>query len=472
MKVNTIPSEWMYRNSMRLDSTPYLMGAFEARMVLDKLQAEKLSLRQVTAGHNGGIYNGPQFVRNYVDEPEYGVPFVTGSSMLQADQTNISLLSKKDSYSNKLRHLELREGMTLISCSGTIGRMVYSRADFGGIWASQDVLKVVPDPGKISSGYLYAYLNTRFGVPQILAGEYGAVIRHLEPEHITELQVPRLGHVEEEAHNFIEDASRLRTQYQQQIRQATDLFFESVGLVDISSFEWHRMGRDLGFVSSLNGSTSLRALNFNARYRLLVERLSSVPHQTLGEICRGGRLSRGDRFKRVDSQEGFGAKLIGQKEIFWLEPEGRWISTVFSSEDIFVEDETILLAAQGTLGENEVYCRVAFVTGEWTEHAYSEHLMRVIPNPDEGMSSPVLFAFLRSETAFRCLRSMSASSKQQEPHPVLLRRLPVPIPPTAAQLEIQSLIRRAYSARHEASRLEKAAIELIENTIQEEADAR
>ena len=37
-------------------------------------------------------------------------------------------------------------------------------------------------------------------------------------------------------------------------------------------------------------------------------------------------------------------------------PEGRWISPRHAPSDIFVEDETILIAAQGTLGENEVFC--------------------------------------------------------------------------------------------------------------------
>jgi type I restriction enzyme S subunit len=46
----------------------------EARALLDRLQARKEPLHQLTAGHNGGIYNGPQFVRNYVDDPAYGVP--------------------------------------------------------------------------------------------------------------------------------------------------------------------------------------------------------------------------------------------------------------------------------------------------------------------------------------------------------------------------------------------------------------
>jgi len=67
-------SSWMEHNGLRLDSGPYLSGAMEARALLDRLKARKEPLHQLTAGHNGGIYNGPQLVRNYVDDPAYGMP--------------------------------------------------------------------------------------------------------------------------------------------------------------------------------------------------------------------------------------------------------------------------------------------------------------------------------------------------------------------------------------------------------------
>jgi type I restriction enzyme S subunit len=161
-------------------------------------------------------------------------------------------------------------------------------------------------------------------------------------------------------------------------------------------------------------------------------------------------------------------KLIGQKELFWLQPEGRWISPAFAPPDIFIEDETILLASQGTLGESEVFCRGELITGDWTKYAYSQHLLRVrsgIP----AISGAFLFAFLRSETVFRCLRSMSRGSKLQDFHRGILARLPVPIPSMGEREEIERLIRSAYQARHEALILEEEAIKAVEDAIHQEA---
>ncbi len=75
----------------------------------------------------------------------------------------------------------------MITCSGTIGRMTYVRPDMDGIWSSQDVLKVVPNPECIPPGYLYAFLSSRYGVPLVVSGTYGAIIQHIEPEHIADL---------------------------------------------------------------------------------------------------------------------------------------------------------------------------------------------------------------------------------------------------------------------------------------------
>jgi type I restriction enzyme S subunit len=464
-----IQRSWMDLNGLRLDSGPYLSGAFEARVALERLQAKKEPLYKLTKGFSGGIYNGPQFVRNYVDDREYGVPFITSGSMLLADFSRVALLSKRDAESAKLQHLRLSEGMTLITCSGTIGRMAYTRPDMEGFWSSQDVMKVVPDPERIPPGYLYAYLRSRYGVPMIVSGTYGAVIQHIEPRHIADLPVPRLGEaIEREAHNLVSEAARLRADYQRQVEQATALLFDAVGLRDITATEWHAQGPDLSFEQRPHSHGSLRALNYNPRFRKLKHELSQVPHKALGNLCSEGVLRSGVRFKRIDCAPEHGVRLVGQRELFWLSPEGRWISPELAPGDIFVDNETILVAAQGTLGESEVFCRAELITDPWTDFAYTQHLLRIRPGAN-SVSGAFLFAFVRSETAFRCLRSMSIGSKQQDIDRALLSQLPVPIPEEAVYNEVENLVRSAFSNRHLASSLESRAVVLVEQSIQETA---
>ncbi|KAB7670173.1 methylation-associated defense system restriction endonuclease subunit S MAD5 [Plesiomonas shigelloides] len=465
MKVKTIPSNWLSENGNRLDCNPYMGGAIEAKSIIRSLKDEADILKDLTAGHSGGIYNGPKFQRIYLTSEEHSVPFLTTTSMMQADISSIARLKKKDAKSKKLSFLEIKEGMILISCSGTVGRMTYAGKSLQGVWSNQDMLKVVADENKIGSGYLYAFLNSSFGIPLVLVGTYGAMILHIEPEHIENMPIPRLGNVKEnEIDSLIKKSSKLRGDFQKNIDAATELLFSSAGLSDITPAEWHSEGPDIGDQIYLKSPRSIRALNFGGRFKRLIENLKSVPHKTLGEICQGGQLSRGVRFKRIDSSPEYGAQLIGQKQGFWSKPEGRWISKAHAPEEIFSIDEAVLIASQGTLGEREVFCRPIFVTGKWLEYAYSEHFLRIYPN-DTELSGAYVFAFLRSETAFRCLRSMSIGSKQQDIHVGMLSELPIPLIGHDDKKAVEQLIRDAFKAKDLADEYESTAIAMVESGI-------
>jgi hypothetical protein len=149
-----------------------------------------------------------------------------------------------------------------------------------------------------------------------------------------------------------------------------------------------------------------------------------------------------------------------------MRPEGRWISAARAPKGIFATDESVLIASSGTLGEQELYCRPILVTGRWLEYAYTEHFLRVVSG-DEGVSGAYLFALLRSQLAFRCLRSMSTGSKQQEIHRDLISSFPVPMLETSIRRSIEVKVREAFRMRDEADSLEDEARALVERAIEE-----
>ncbi|MEU3987265.1 restriction endonuclease subunit S [Streptomyces platensis] len=459
---------WMDRQGLRLDAKPYLSGAFATQRLLEQLPVEKVPLKEVTAGHAGGIFNGPQFKRVYLTDPDHSVPFVGSKDMLVADFTALPRLRKIDALSRQLSYLKLESGMTLISCSGfNAGRRSYVRPGMDGYWSSQDVLKVAPDKGRIQPGYLYAFLASRFGEALVKGKVYGSAVKHIEPHHIENLPVPRFGAVvEKEIHELVQAAAELRAEFQKGLDTSTRDLFRTAGLEDLLDLQWHGQGRDLGFVQRGLTSTTLRALNFQPRARDIWKRLTSVEHATLREVCEAGQLSRGVRFPRVDGEPGdaYSYRLIGQRQAFWLRPEGRWISKAWTSDEVLAEDETVLIASQGTLGENEVYCRSIFVTGAWRSHAFSEHFLRVRSGLP-GFSGAYLFALLRSEPVFRLLRSMSAGGKQQDIHEELRKSVPVPVLSQADRDRIADTVREAHKKRDEADRKEDLALTKLEEAV-------
>jgi hypothetical protein len=461
---NPVRSGWFADQGLRLDAAPYLSGAYEARKLLERLPKTQ-QLAEVTQR----IFHAGRPTRQWVTDPDRGVPFFSSTDILEADYSYLPFISKKQIEQNPA--LQIHKGYILITRSGTVGRTAYCRRDADGYAASEHILRVIADESQIASGYLYAFLRSTYGIPIITSQAAGSIIQHIEPHHLVDLPVPRLGSdIELRIHDLIEGAAELRAKYQEGVTAATRDLFTSAGLPELADYAWHKQPRDLGFYVNSIDSITLRAFNFSPRTRYLIQSLMRIPHRTLGDICTKGQLSRGDRFVRVDGDPDRGFRLIGQRQAPWLRPEGRWVVLEPAvGRAVQAPDECVLVASQGTLGENEVFCRATFVTGSWQrKFVFSEHFLRVVSG-EPSFPGSYLFAFLRSEVAFRILRSMSAGSKQQDIHEVLRQRIPVPECTPADRERIAETVRQAYRMRDEADVLEDEALAILDDAVKEAA---
>jgi len=338
-----------------------------------------------------------------------------------------------------------------------------------GVACSEHVMRVVPNEEAIKPGYLYAYLCSRFGVPLIVSGTYGAIIQHIEPHHIADLPVPRLGAVEDQAHELIQRAAYLRVEAAAQISGATARYLSAAGLADISSYAWIKNSGRLGFVSTIS-KTILRAVNYVPLNAQLAEKIKvmSPAWKPLAELTEPGTLRSGLRFKRIDCDPEYGVELIGQREISNVRPVGRWIAKAHLPNDkiIFVPNGAILVNAQGGLNESDSFARAQYVSGKKLRYAYSQHFLRVIAD-EIKIPRGALFAFIRSNIAFRLLRACAVGSMQQDFHPDLLAEIPVPIIDETEAQEIDNLVRVAYQKYDDAIDCEDQARFLVERTIEE-----
>lgn len=467
MRVGSASLETIWAEGARLTGGYHLSEDQVAVNRLHRLRRKCTALQDLVVGR--GVFRGPIFRRVYAAGPSHGEPYVSASDLLESNVRPASYLSP--SLGKLLDELRLETGMILVTCSGmNLGSTIWTRSDMQGLVATHDLIRICAGPNKIPPGYLYAFLTSRYGHAWIRKQIYGGNIKHIEPAHLGPMPVVRLPcDLEDKVHELVTESSRLMSQFVSDVHEATQDFFDSTGLADITFEQWHGAGRDLHFpVRFPPAHASIRALNYSPRYQELLAQVRSVTWLPLSEIVVPGSLQRGKRFARVDAEGAHAIKLIGQKHLFWMRPLGRQIARWALPSDVLASAGTTLIAAQGTLGETELYCRGEFVWGAGTQHAYSEHLLRVVAD-ESKMRSGCLFAFLRSETAFRLLRSMSAGSKQQEQHRGLREELPVPLPSSEAQGRIHDTVIRAYDARHEAVRLEEAAVALVERATEEAA---
>jgi type I restriction enzyme S subunit len=436
-----------------------MSGALEARDALDRISAHKMKLHEVTSG----IFHAGREGRRWVDTPEYGVPFLGSTDILHADLSSLPLLSKKQIKLNP--NFTLGSKWTLISRSGTIGRMAYVRPDMDGMACSEHVLRIVPDESQISPGYLYAYLSSKYGVPLVVSGTYGAIIQHIEPEHIANLPVPRLGKIELQIHDLVEQSATAIAKYSELLTQARQRVLDAIGLEDPTPLVWFESRGRIGWPEGEISSESLRAYNYDPRARAFIDHLSQLPNDPLGSLCDSNHFKGHIVFKRIESDPEHGYRLIGQREAFQMRPEGRWISRKsVAGLGLVVPSKTVLIPSYGTLGESELYCRAAFVTERTSIYAFSGDFYRCIPLPGK-IRGGYLYAFLSTKVGFRILRSMSTGGKQQYQHPSMLARLPIPRLTEYEENKIADLVEEAARQYDHGLGCEDQARELVESAI-------
>lgn len=455
-----VRSSWLEEGGRRLDCNPYMSGALEARDALHKLKYKKDKLSEVTLA----MFDSGRENRNWVDDPSYGVRYMGSSAISMADLSTLPLISKKQVARNP--KLLVEEGWSLITRSGTIGRMTYVRPDMAGLACSEDVLRVVPDTASIPPGYLYAFLSSRFGVPLVVSGTYGAIIQHIEPEHIAALPVPRFGRAfERKIDDLISSAAAAISESSRLMNLATQTLLDAIGRADLRDDQWNEDTRALGWAESTVSSESLRALNYDPRIAEIRRSIEARAHSQLGDLCDPAQFKGKIIFTRVDSDPEHGYMLLGQRNAFHLRPEGRWISRKsVAGLGLVVPPGTILVPSHGTLGEFELYCRALIVTQRTSRYAYSGDFFRCIPLK-RAVEPGYLFAFMRSRLAFRMLRSISIGGKQQEQHPAMMYRLPVPRLASDQETKIAGMVDMACELYDQGLAAEDSARDLVEEKI-------
>lgn len=454
-----VRSSWLEESGRRLDCNPYMSGALEARDALKGVpvteKLEDLTERIFHAGREGRVW---------VDDPSYGVPFLGSTDILAADLSALPLIAKKQVERNPL--FTLREGWTLITRSGTIGRMAYVRPDMAGMACSEHVLRVVPNKERIPSGYLYAFLSSRFGVPLVVSGTYGAIVQHIEPEHISNLPVPRFDSaLEARIDQLVSSAAIDLSESHRLINSATRMLLQSIGLQDLRDDLWHQDQRARGWENCSVSTESLRALNYDPRVVEIRREIESRSYSRLGDLCDPAQFKGKIIFTRIEADPEHGHMLLGQRNAFQVRPEGRWISRKsVTGLGLVVPPGTTLVPSHGTLGEFELYCRALIVTQRTAKYAYSGDFFRCVPL--EGAIEPgYLFAFMRSRLAFRMLRSISTGGKQQEQHPAMMYRLPIPRLGDEKEREIAALVNEGCQLYDRSLEADDQARSLIEEKI-------
>ena len=131
-----------------------------------------------------------RFKRTYVDEG-VGRVFIGGKQLWEIDPCNKKYLSLSQHGDRIEKQLELHENMTLITCSGTIGKVALVGKHWESWAANQHIIRIVPADDSIA-GYLNVFLASIYGYYLISRHTYGAVIDEIDDTHISKIPIPLL----------------------------------------------------------------------------------------------------------------------------------------------------------------------------------------------------------------------------------------------------------------------------------------
>jgi type I restriction enzyme S subunit len=342
--------------------------------------------------------------------------------------------------------------------------MAYARADMDGVWSNQDIMKVSPDPDLIKPGYLYAYLCSRFGVPLIISGTYGAIIQHIEPQHIADLPVPRLGAVEDQAHELIQRAANAQVESGELRKHAGSMVNEICGFPERLA----PAARIFAY-SSANSNDVLRRLDatFHNPIAQQAEALTKAANGIA--LSSAGVLGfESNRMKQVFVEEGYGTPFITSGGIFskTITPE-RYLRNQLLGEDKTwrINEYDTLIARSGQVGG--IIGRGVWADSRLDGFAASPHILRLRPTNEEFPPGYVYAFLCLTDVGYQLLaRTAAGSSIPFLPLDAVLE-IKIPTTPSLQQRqEIDELVKRSGELRKQSQELEKEAVALVERAIE------
>jgi type I restriction enzyme S subunit len=462
MKTAIIRSTWMNGYGYRLDCQPYLSGGLEAKLLLEQVSLKKEKLSDVTTA----IYHAGRESRLWVDSPEFGVPFISGSDLQRADLHGLPLISKKQIALNP--RLLVRSGYTLITRSGTIGKMAYARRDMDGMACSEHVLRVAADTSKIPSGYLYAYLGSKFGLPLVVSGTYGSMIQSIEPEHIADLPVPRVNErVELKIHNLIEQAAELRVDAAFEINETTESLREFLGIPLLKNANVRGFG--ISNVSSMDLNFRLDATYHSpiAEEADRALRRCSVSLRRLADPEVTVRLFKPPMFKRMwvtDPREG--AQFVSGNDAYSFQAEDvRYVSFLTPKfGEFLVHEGWLVFQAAGQI--YGLFGRPLFIHGWLNGLFVADDMYRVVPN--DPIDGAYLYTFFRTDVGQVLIKRQSAGNSIPRVWDPQMTQLSVPWPDREDRHRFGKRIIAAHEKLFQALQNEQHAIQILEEAIEKD----
>lgn len=453
----------------RIDATYYVP---ENRRIVNALQESEFETTNLGELAER-IFNPSRLTRNYTekdiqyidyDPDTVGKPFINVSEARKWPEVRI--IHKIGENRSVDDYLFTDEDTLLVTRSGTVG-MTMKVNEMTGLIGSEHFLRIIPNNDDVGN-FLYAYLNTSYGIPQAERGSHGSVVEELRPENLENIVVPGFSDSGiSKVDKLVSEAMEARCEALNKLQEAHAIFddripLETADVSEVSTFS----------VSSEDIEDRLDATYYLPENRQIIDAIQDSGYETTTvedeteEIFHPGWFTRNyleeeqPYFAHHDDKEGI--PYLKPSKAMEL-PETRRIDYVSESmenlEDYLLEEGTIMVTRSGTVGVP------IMVTEEFAGCAASEHLIRAIPEDREF--GRYLYAFLLHRMGRMQVKMGTHGSVVQE---ITDEHVGDPIVPLLDEPDIEEVIEltdTAIEKRETATQKIRSAIDYIESELPE-----
>lgn len=420
-------------------------------------------------GDDGLIDNAyyPGRYKRIYNENGTGEPFYLPSQLEEIYPKPAKYISRLTAVS--LQNDRIKANTLLLSRSGTIGKCTISSKTTIDKLFSDDVIRV-SFKDNTDLGYVYAFLNTETGLLILQSNNYGAVIDHIEPEHLANVPIPNAPkELKEAIHNLIVESYDLRDKSNDLIDEAQELLYKELQLPDISTIKGENYAENKGFQNYVVKASQLNGRLDGSYHIPEVEEVIKVISKNAAEVTTLGdpRIASDiilpGRFKRIYVDKEHGVPFFGGKQLLSLNPTNvKYLSLAHHGDRI--EDQLLLeknmsaVTCSGTIG------KVMIVPEHWEGWTLNQHVMRIKP-ATESMAG-YIFAWLDSPYAKPLIVRNTYGAVVDEIDDNQLATVAIPLlKNNDIQQKINDLVLEANELRYQAYLKEQEAINKMNEII-------
>lgn len=462
LKYTSVGLSEVLSNNTRLEASAFNLDAKAAKYRVEHCKYGYVHLWGKDGLVKEASYPG-RFKRIYTEKGK-GIPFYLPSQLGEINPRPTKYIS--ESTYKSIQGIEIKPNAFLLSRSGTIGKCsISSRTTIGKVY-SDDVIRVFFNSSH-DLGYVYAFFCTPIGQQLLQNNNYGAVIQHIEPEHLKNIIIPDAPDlIKKKIHDLVMESYDLRDQSNELMDEAERILYQELNLPPIEDlkpkyFDEHvnlrnyttKLSRlDLRLDCSYHTpicSTIIEILNENAKDVLYCGDSSVTQDVTLPT-----------RFKRTYVEEEHGIKLIGGKQINELNPSSeKYLAHSNLDEELKLKENSILITRSGTIG------KTAIVPKHWSNWIGSDHIIRIIPANNQ--IAGYLFCWLSTEYAQHLVKRNTFGAVVDEIDTNQIKSIEIPLLRNESkQKEINDKVLEANELRYQAYLKEQEAVKMMEEVIE------